>query len=262
MDILKRSLAPITDESWEEIDDTAIEVLTNQLTARKFVDVSDPKGWDFSSVTEGRLDIKEANPEKVRYGLRKSLPMLETRATFILDIWELDNKNRGAGDVDLTPLEDQVKEAARFEENVIYNGLEEAGVKGLNEVSETTLDLPESPTDVIEVASKGVTTFQDNSIEGPYSLVVSREIWQDVAKYSKGYPLKKQLEDLLGGGIIYSPEVDGALLVSTRGGDFELTLGQDFSIGYENHNSNEVTLYVTESFTFRVLEPAAIISLA
>jgi len=41
MDILKRSIAPITDEGWEEIDDQAKEILENHLTDRKFVDVTD-----------------------------------------------------------------------------------------------------------------------------------------------------------------------------------------------------------------------------
>ncbi|MBS3812844.1 MAG: family 1 encapsulin nanocompartment shell protein [Candidatus Bipolaricaulota bacterium] len=261
MDFLKRSLAPITDESWEEIDDTAKEVLTSQLSGRKFVDVSAPQGWDLAAIPEGRLDIKEDDSKKVRYGIRKASPVIETRTSFKLNIWELDNYNRGALDLDLEPLEDAAKKAAKFEEDVIFRGLEEANVKGLNQVSETTMDLPEDPAGVVEAVSMGITEFQDNSIEGPYSLIVSRRLWQDVARFSKGYPLKRQIEDLLGDSVVYSPEVDGALLVSTRGGDFELILGQDFSIGYEDHSSTEVKLFIAESFSFRVLEPAAVITL-
>ena len=36
-------------------------------------------------------------------------------------------------------------------------------------------------------------------------------------------------------------------------------LGQDLAIGYEKTTRDEVTLYFTESFTFRILEPAAVI---
>ncbi len=261
MDFLKRSLAPITAESWEEIDETAKDVLTGQLSGRKFVDVSDPEGWDLAAIPEGRLTIEEDNPEKVRYGVRRTVPVIETRTSFKLNIWELDNYNRGARDLDLEPLEDAAVRAAKFEEDVIFRGLKEAGVEGLNQVSETSIDLPDDPGGVVKAVSKGITEFQDNSIEGPYSLVVSRELWQDVARFSKGYPLKRQIEDLLGDSMVYSPEVNGALLVSTRGGDFELILGQDFSIGYEGHTSTEVTLFITESFGFRVLEPAAVITL-
>lgn len=47
--------------------------------------------------------------------------------------------------------------------------------------------------------------------------------------------------------------------MTTRGGDLELVLGQDLAIGYERHGAETVTLYFTESFTFRILEPAAVI---
>jgi len=46
-----------------------------------------------------------------------------------------------------------------------------------------------------------------------------------------------------------------------RGGDFELTVGQDFSIGYLEHDTERVRLYIEESFTFLVLSPQAAIPL-
>jgi len=38
-------------------------------------------------------------------------------------------------------------------------------------------------------------------------------------------------------------------------------LGQDLSIGYESHNNKTVQLYFTESFTFQVIDPAAVLVL-
>jgi uncharacterized linocin/CFP29 family protein len=40
-----------------------------------------------------------------------------------------------------------------------------------------------------------------------------------------------------------------------------MTVGQDLSIGYLSHGKESVDLYLTESFTFRVLEPAAAVEL-
>ena len=57
------------------------------------------------------------------------------------------------------------------------------------------------------------------------------------------------------------PALEGALLLSVRGGDFELTVGQDLSIGYAYHEKHKVELFLTESFTFRVLEPTAAVPL-
>jgi uncharacterized linocin/CFP29 family protein len=51
-------------------------------------------------------------------------------------------------------------------------------------------------------------------------------------------------------------------VLSTRGGDFELTVGQDFSIGYLDHTATSVRLYLQESLTFRTLAPEAAVPLA
>lgn len=50
-------------------------------------------------------------------------------------------------------------------------------------------------------------------------------------------------------------------MISLRGGDFELTVGQDFSIGYLDHNAERVRLYLEESFTFLILSQQAAIPL-
>ena len=62
---------------------------------------------------------------------------------------------------------------------------------------------------------------------------------------------------MLSGKIIICPNIEGILLVSERGGDFKLTLGQDLSPGYESHDQKEVEMYFTESFTFQIIDPPA-----
>jgi uncharacterized linocin/CFP29 family protein len=48
---------------------------------------------------------------------------------------------------------------------------------------------------------------------------------------------------------------------SLRGGDFVFESGQDLSIGYESHDSEEVRLYLEESFSFHVATPEAAVAL-
>jgi uncharacterized linocin/CFP29 family protein len=57
MDLLKRELAPLAREAWDEIDERAVDVLKTHLSARKVVRVEGPKGWDYTSITEGRLNL-------------------------------------------------------------------------------------------------------------------------------------------------------------------------------------------------------------
>jgi uncharacterized linocin/CFP29 family protein len=80
----------------------------------------------------------------------------------------------------------------------------------------------------------------------------------------QGYPVKMQAENILNGQVILSPYLtdkyaNEAFMLSQRGGDLELILGQDLAVGYESHTADLVKLYFTESFTFRILEPAAVI---
>jgi uncharacterized linocin/CFP29 family protein len=61
--------------------------------------------------------------------------------------------------------------------------------------------------------------------------------------------------------IIWAPAIEGAFVLTTRGGDFDLHIGQDVSIGYLNHTDTVVRLYLQESFTFLLLTAEAAIAL-
>lgn len=66
---------------------------------------------------------------------------------------------------------------------------------------------------------------------------------------------------LLDGPVVWAPAIDGAIVLSLRKGDFELTIGQDLSIGYLDHDAGQVRLCLQESFTFRVLTAEAAVPL-
>ncbi|MFO7874186.1 MAG: family 1 encapsulin nanocompartment shell protein [Bacteroidales bacterium] len=262
MDILRKSLAPISDKAWEEINDTAVDVLTSVLSARKVVDVEGPKGWDYAALSTGRINVPDNQKGKVKYGTHEVLPMVEARVPFKLNIWELDNVARGAEDIDLDALEDAAREIAKFEEKAIYEGFKAGKIAGLKNSSDySAINFPDAVEEILDAISLGVSRMKANSIEGPYSLVLNTEKWHKINSFIRGYPLRKQLENLLGGSIILAPNVNESFLVSQRGGDFRLVLGQDLSIGYESHNNKTVELYFTESFTFQVIDPAAVIVL-
>ncbi len=262
MDILRKSMAPISDQAWAEINDNAKEVLSSVLSARKFVDVEGPKGWDFAALSLGRVNVPGNQNGDVQYGIHRVLPLIETRVPFELDIWELDNIARGARDINLDNMEEAARKLARFEEDAIYNGFESGNIKGLKECSDyEPITLPGDDDEIIGAISEGIAKLKVASVEGPYSLVLNAELWQRFNASGTGYPLRKRVERLLGGAIIMAPYIDDAYLVSERGGDFEMVIGQDISIGYESHNQKTVQLYFTESFTFQVVDPSAVVVL-
>ncbi len=267
MDILKRELAPIPMEAWNEIDEQATRSLTAMLSGRRVLDVSGPMGTDFPGIPEGRLDYPKKQPKgTLKYGIRKVHHIVEVRVPFELDVNEMDNVVRGAKDVDLGNLENAARKIALFEEQVIYHGLTEANISGLKLcVGDECLTIGSKPEELLEGIAEGVTAFTSRSIEGPYAFIVGPKLWSRMSAHVQGYPIKMQAETILGGPVLLSPYLSDkfeneAYMISQRGGDLELILGQDLAIGYESHTASMVNLYFTESFTFRVLEPLAVLN--
>jgi uncharacterized linocin/CFP29 family protein len=71
----------------------------------------------------------------------------------------------------------------------------------------------------------------------------------------------EHVRQLIGSEPLWAPNISGALVASLRGGDFELIVGRDLSVGYSDHSTASVRLYLQESLTFRVLSPEAAVPL-
>jgi hypothetical protein len=102
-----------------------------------------------------------------------------------------------------------------------------------------------------------------SGITGPYGLALGREQYRRVVETAEhgGYPLLDHLRKILEGPIVWAPGVEGAIVLSLRGGDFLFESGQDLSIGYESHDAEVVRLYLEESFSFHVATPEAAVAL-
>jgi uncharacterized linocin/CFP29 family protein len=263
-DILKQSVAPITSEAWSGINAQAARILKANLTARRVVDFSGPHGWEYSAVNIGRLGLATEKPQKdIHWGTRLVQPLVELRVPFFLKQMELDCISRGAKDPDLGPLDEAISKAARFEDTAVFQGFAGGGVQGiLQAASHKPITLTDEAASLLPAVSEGARGLMDAGVDGPYALVLGSKPHQMLVQgQPTGYPLRKRIESLVSGGIHWTPVLDGGVILSTRGGDFELTVGQDFSIGYCSHDRDRVELYVAESFTFRVLEPAAAVPL-
>ena len=77
-----------------------------------------------------------------------------------------------------------------------------------------------------------------------------------------GYPVLEHVKKLVNDEIVWAPAIDGAFVLTTRGGDFDLHIGQDVSIGYLSHTDSTVRLYLQETMTFLLLTSEAAVALA
>jgi uncharacterized linocin/CFP29 family protein len=264
MDILKRNLAPIVPAAWEEIDGEAQRVLRLKLAGRRVVDIDGPHGWEHAAVNTGHLGLVAGEPlPGLKVGLRLVKPLLEVRTKFFLQSMELDCAGRGAPDIDLQAVVAAAEKVACFEDGVLFNGYKPAGIEGIIPASKHKLVAIDSPEHYPHAVIEARECLYGAGIDGPYMLVLSPECYQELSQATEdGYPIRKRIEGkLIDGPLVRSESVEGAVLISRRGGDFLMTVGQDLSIGYAAHDRDKVELYLTESFTFQIFEPAAAIQL-
>jgi len=263
---LMRDQAPITDAAWAQIEAEATRSLEHFLAGRKLVDFSGPHGWSHSAVDLGRVAPLEAGPiAGVHAAQRRVLSMLELRTPFVLDRAELDAADRGADDLELKPVIEAARRAALAEDGSMFHGFAPAGVVGMaaatpHPVIAITDDYDDYPVHV----ATAVATLRAADVAGPYAIALGARCYTGVTETTErgGYPVFEHLRALLGGPIVWAPAVDGAVVLSQRGGDFQLVIGEDFSIGYLAHDAETVTLYLEESLAFRINSPDAAVRLA
>jgi len=265
MNDLLRGLAPISEAAWAKIEEEATRTLKLTLAARKVVDFRGPLGWDASAVSNGRARPLGGGPEAgVEARMREVQPLVELRMPFEVVREELEAVGRGADDPDLTTVRQAARSAGLAEDRAVFHGFAEGSITGIAPAAAAeTLSIPSDYESYPVVVAEAVNRLRSTGVNGPYGIALGPRCYTGLTKTTKGgYPVIEHVRRLLDGPIVWAPGVNGAVVLSTRGGDFELTVGQDFSIGYLDHTATTVRLYLQESFTFRVLSPEAAIPLA
>lgn len=259
MNNLYRHLAPISEQAWAQIEDEASRTLKRHLAARRVVDVPDPKGLALSAVGTGHVHEIASPGDGIQAAQRDVKALVELRVPFVLSRQQIDDVERGALDADWSPVKDAARKIAFAEDRAIFDGYAAAGIQGIREASSNSkLALPASVKAYPGAVAQAVSELRLAGCNGPYALVLGADAYTAANGGSDdGYPVFHHIERVVDGGVFWAPAIKGAFLLTTRGGDFELDIGQDLSIGYLSHTSTTVELYFQESFTFRVLTTEA-----
>lgn len=256
---LHRNLAPVTEAAWEQIGEEAARTFKRHVAGRRVVDVKGPLGYSYSAHNFGRVRPISAEDSRIRAQLREVHPLVELRFPFTLSRTEIDDVARGSLDSDWQPVKDAAKALAFAEDRAVFDGFADAGIRGLGPSSDNpVLRLPEDPLLIPDAVASALSALRLAGVEGPYCVVLDADAYTAVSETrDEGHPVFHHLNDLITGDIIWAPAVSGGYVLSTRGGDNQLTLGIDVSIGYDSHTADEVTLYLEETFTFSSLTAEA-----
>jgi uncharacterized linocin/CFP29 family protein len=264
MNNLHRELAPVSSAAWASIEEEARRTFARHAAARKAVDVTGPDGLSLGGIPTGHVTPVDPPAGGMKAVLHTWYPVVELKVPFVLDRGEIDSVDRGAQDPDWQPIKDAAMKVAFAEDRAVFDGYAAARITGVREASSNPgLILPAEVKAYPEMLAKALSQLRLAGVNGPYSLLLSADAYTAVSETSDhGYPIREHLARQLDGDIIWAPAIEGAVLLSTRGGDYEFRLGQDLSIGYLSHDAEQVELYFTESFTFAVYTTEASVSIA
>ena len=265
MSHLLREHAPISETAWRLVDDEARSRLTPALGARKLVDFAGPHGWEYSATNLGRAQrLADAPCDGVWGAQRRLLALTELRVPFSVGLDELHDVDRGARDIDLGSLDQAARRLATAENSIVFHGWESVSIVGIVQAAKhDPIILGEDCERYPRHVAKAVELLLGAGIDGPYGLALGPETYTRVLETSErgGYPLLDHLHNIVAGPLVWAPGIQGGVVVSMRGGDFLFDSGEDISIGYDHADPKSVDLYLSESFSFRVVTPEAAVAL-
>lgn len=264
MNNLHRELAPISDAAWADIEEEATRTLKRYLAARRVVDVHGPGGVELSAVGTGHLKTIAAPDAGILARQRDVKALVELRVPFELDRQQIDDVERGADDSDWQPVKDAARKIAYAEDRAIFDGYAAAGIGGIRQGSSNpVMTLPADVRQYPDVIAQALSQLRLVGVNGPYSVLLGADAYTALAEtVDNGYPVLEHVKKLVNDEIIWAPALSGAFVLTTRGGDFDLHIGQDVSIGYLSHTDGVVRLYLQETLTFLMLTAEAVVVLA
>jgi uncharacterized linocin/CFP29 family protein len=263
MNNLHRELAPISDAAWAEIEEETSRTLKRYLAGRRVVDVHGPSGAALSAVGTGHLRAIASPAEGIVSHQREAKALVELRVPFELERQAIDDVERGANDSDWQPAKDAARKFAFAEDRAIFEGYDAAGIVGVRQgTSNPKKSLPADVRQYPEAIAEALSQLRLVGVNGPYAVLLGADAYTELSETrDHGYPVLEHVKRLVEGEIIWAPAIDGAFVVTTRGGDLDLHIGQDVSIGYLSHTAMHVRLYLQESFTFLYLTGESAVAL-
>ncbi len=264
MNNLHRELAPISDSAWAQIEEEVSRTFKRHLAGRRVVDMHGPCGTSLAAVGTGHLRNIATPGDGILSRQREVKPLVELRVPFELGREDIDDVERGAEDSDWEPAKVAARRVAFAEDGAIFEGYSAAGIVGIRQgASIPPITLPSDVRAYPDAIAQALSRLRLQGVNGPYAVLLDAKVYTALAETSdQGYPVLEHVKRLVDGKIIWAPAIQGAFVVTTRGGDFDLHIGQDVSIGYLSHTDTAVTLYLQETFTFLMLTSEAAVALA
>lgn len=260
MKFLNREEAPLSQQMWDLIDTTMMEMLAKRMKVRSVVDFDD--GYDFTTdaiATGGLRGVSDKDGLSI--GVREPILMTEIRYDFSIPKTTLDAMKRDMEGFDDAPMRAAANAFGAAENGMILDGLASTGTPGLlASLSQDTLKA-KGAKELMAATARSLGMFNNEFVDGPFKLVVSGATFaQLVVESDGGETMKEKIENLLGAGAVVIVDAmgdDKALVISQRGGDFVYYSGLDVQVGFDSESDDALNFFLLESAAFRVINPEA-----
>lgn len=260
---LRRGAAPLSAKTWKAIDETANSMARQTLVARRVADLDGPRGWTHVASELGTFrpaSVAKADPA-VRFSVPDVMLLTEIRCEFKLAWAAIDIFERVGPTLEPDAIEDAAHKTALAEDRlVLYGGSHRPGLLTSEKSPRIALSDWSIPGRAVTDLLTAVEKLDELGIKGPYEAVMSpHHYYAYLRTTGEGgiYPAAKQLNIVIE-HVYSSPVIEGAVLFSTRGGDFIITVGGDFTVGYRSHDENAVHLFCVETIAAQILSPEAV----
>lgn len=261
IDWLRRDRAPLSDRTWQAIDEAVVSSARQELAARRIADFEGPKGWQHVAEPLGTTTPRPGG----RSGAARAVPdvilLTEIRADFALSWTAIDAFERGARVLDTGPAEQAAREVALAEDDLAFHGGPgSTGFLARGDGPRVVLGDWADPGRVAGDLVGAVAKLDERGIPGPYAAIVDPGRYFAYIRAAAERRLSTEADRLDGlfRGIHRSMVVQGGGVFSLRGGDFLLSVGGDLSVGYCWHDQSAVHLFCVETVGACPITPDAV----
>lgn len=256
-DYMMRDAAPFSAEEWAKIDAMVVNVLKSTLVGRRFVDMVGPLGW---GVETAPLNGFEQTASGWAAKDAVYIPLKEIFADAVIRAKQLAIASGTPFTLDLGAIAIAAIEVAHAEDKVVVLGLLDAGKK--NTVALGDWNVFGSAFKAVAAAT---ARLLNTGFDAPYALVLNPTKFAQLAgSMEQGREELEMVEELVKGGIFQCPVMpdNKVMIVSPRGWNFDMVVGQDAATAYVGNTGMDQCLRLFETVALRVKLPGAICVLA
>ncbi len=261
---LHRNDAPFSYNVWERIDETVVGAAKSRLCGRRLLHIQGPYGLGMKVLPTADKPVEEKNAGNAIMTVPGVMPLAMIQGEFSLPIRDIAAFEQSGFPLDLGKAAKAAIDCARQEDNLIFNGSKNAGLKGLINI-EGSVSAKLNSWDAVGAAAddiiKAVTTLDKAGFHGPYTLGLSSELYNLLfRRYPQGNQTEMEhIRQIITDGIIKTPAISSGGILLCSGSQFaSIVLGQDLMTAFVGPSGSEYQFTVSESAALNVVETGAL----